>query len=258
MLSDFLKDYFKMSNRSKHATRSTDRQDHIHSFIGKEIEKVLDKDKYYVKYKDSKEHPGELKFKGPLFDKKTDITVHRRSDDRVVAAIPIKMIHSNYKQNWKNYFEQMVGETVNLRLMGVKVYNFILKRKNTPYYTNGKKTISRIEYNKGDDISIQAYDDFASFQEGKMTNGIIFMEVDFMDTKTIEKYVSTKERKIIIDDEVWTQIHNDIVNGFENEEIEVKYPFIGNVNNALTFEEFISKIKKDIEEESEDRIIFVN
>lgn len=50
---------------------------------------------------------------GRYFDKKVDITFYKGG--LPVAGLGVKMVMQNYAQNANNYFENMLGETANLR-----------------------------------------------------------------------------------------------------------------------------------------------
>ena len=72
---------------------------------------------------------------GKYYDKTVDVAVKETGDDnpRVVAVASFKFVTSNYKQNSVNYFEHLLGETANLRRVGVGFAHLLVLRKNMPY-----------------------------------------------------------------------------------------------------------------------------
>ncbi len=78
----------------------------------------------------------EAKFDGKYYPKKLDVAVFK--DDKIIATISFKFVTSNYKQNANNYFEQLMGETANIRRRGAAFAHFVVFRGDTPYYAKEK------------------------------------------------------------------------------------------------------------------------
>ena len=55
----------------------------------------------------------EYKFEGKYYGKDLDITILK--DNKPISALGFKFVTSNYKQNSNNYFENMLGETANVK-----------------------------------------------------------------------------------------------------------------------------------------------
>ena len=73
---------------------------------------------------------------GKYYNKTVDVAVEKTDvhfHTRVVAIASFKFVTSNYKQNSINYFEHMLGETANLRRVGVGFAHLLVLRKNMPY-----------------------------------------------------------------------------------------------------------------------------
>ena len=73
---------------------------------------------------------------GKYYDKTVDVAVEKIGADnnaRVAAVASFKFVTSNYKQNSINYFEQLLGETANLRRAGVGFAHLLVLRKGMPY-----------------------------------------------------------------------------------------------------------------------------
>lgn len=60
--------------------------------------------------------------------------------NKPIAAIGLKFVTSNYKQNNVNYFENMLGETANLRRKNYGYAQVIIIRKEIPYKSKSGKT----------------------------------------------------------------------------------------------------------------------
>lgn len=71
---------------------------------------------------------------GRYVDKKTDITVFY--GDEAVAGIAIKFVMQNYSQNSNNYFENMLGETANIRSKHIPYFQIFVIPDKMPYYDN--------------------------------------------------------------------------------------------------------------------------
>ena len=69
--------------------------------------------------------------------KRVDITVKHRG--KAVAGIAVKFAMQNYAQNSNNYFENMLGETANIRCAKYPYFQIFIVFDKLPYYNNGKK-----------------------------------------------------------------------------------------------------------------------
>ncbi len=84
----------------------------------------------------------EAKVTGRYYDKKVDITISKNNE--YIAGIGVKFVMSNYSQNSNNYFENMMGETVNLRMTQFKYYQIFVIFDRLPYFKDGGR-IQKIE-----------------------------------------------------------------------------------------------------------------
>ena len=80
----------------------------------------------------------EKQIEGQYYAKRVDIAVI--NDNKPIAAIGLKFVTSNYKQNNVNYFENMLGETANLRRNNCGYTQVIVIRKEMPYKLKSGKT----------------------------------------------------------------------------------------------------------------------
>ena len=72
---------------------------------------------------------------GRYMDKKVDVTVLH--DGNPVGGIAVKFVMQNYSQNANNYFENMLGETANIRAARCPYFQVFIIPDKIPYYTNG-------------------------------------------------------------------------------------------------------------------------
>ena len=94
---------------------------------------------------------GEAKINGKYYPKNLDISVIK--NDKVLTTISFKFVTSNYKQNANNYFENLLGETANIRRVNVGFAHFLVLRAKTPYYDKNKGNL------RGKTIKIETIND---------------------------------------------------------------------------------------------------
>ena len=74
----------------------------------------------------------ESNIKGRYIDKKVDITIFHQC--QVIAGIGVKFVMQNYSQNSNNYFENMLGETANIRCSNIPYFQIFIIPDKLPYY----------------------------------------------------------------------------------------------------------------------------
>ena len=74
----------------------------------------------------------ECNIEGRYIDKKVDITILRNGI--ITAGIGVKFVMQNYSQNSNNYFENMLGETANIRCSNVPYFQIFIIPEKSPYY----------------------------------------------------------------------------------------------------------------------------
>lgn len=79
----------------------------------------------------------EGKLAGRYMEKTTDVLISKNKDD--VAGIGIKFVMNNYSQNSNNYFENMLGETANIRTNNKAYFQILILPEEVPYYDSNKK-----------------------------------------------------------------------------------------------------------------------
>lgn len=78
----------------------------------------------------------EAKIEGKYYPKDLDIAIFK--NNKIVATVSFKFVTSNYKQNANNYFENLMGETANIRRQNIGFAHFLVLRGHTPYYSKNK------------------------------------------------------------------------------------------------------------------------
>lgn len=86
----------------------------------------------------------EFTVRGRYVPKRVDITIFKQ--DKVAAGVAVKFVMQNYSQNSNNYFENMLGETANIRAAGYPYFQIFIIQDQLPYYRRDtQKTIQRWE-----------------------------------------------------------------------------------------------------------------
>lgn len=103
----------------------------LHGAISEDLKERLNDISYSVYslgYGAGKEH----KINGRYVDKTVDITIAERN--MPVAGIAVKYVMSNYSQNSNNYFENMLGETANIRCAKIPYFQIFIIPDKIPYF----------------------------------------------------------------------------------------------------------------------------
>jgi hypothetical protein len=142
-LNKTLQDVFASNLSSgKNSARSTEKLKIIHSFISDSLKKCLNDKSLSLYSIRPGVSGGEKDFTGRYMEKAVDIAVCK--GDKQIAAIGFKFVLSNYQQNSNNYFENMLGETANLRCNKIPYFQVLVLLQELPYYQNGGM-ISKME-----------------------------------------------------------------------------------------------------------------
>lgn len=102
----------------------------LHGKIAEDLANCLGGD-YEIKslgFADGKEG----KIQGRYINKNVDITIYR--NNRPIAGIGVKFVMQNYAQNSNNYFENMLGETANIRSNNIPYFQIFIIPEKLPYY----------------------------------------------------------------------------------------------------------------------------
>jgi hypothetical protein len=111
--------------------RSNEKLKILHAKIASDLAILLGKD-YVVKslgIGDGKESV----IIGRYIEKVVDIAIENKNGNSV-AGIAVKFVMSNYSQNSNNYFENMLGETANIRCAKIPYFQIFIVPCEMPYY----------------------------------------------------------------------------------------------------------------------------
>lgn len=113
-------------------SRSTSKLKPLHGAIATDLAAVLG-DAYEIKslgYAEDKES----QIEGRYICKKVDITIIHKATNKVAAGIGVKFVMQNYAQNSNNYFENMLGETANIRASSTPYFQIFIIPEVLPYF----------------------------------------------------------------------------------------------------------------------------
>lgn len=119
----------------KTSSRSNEKLKILHRAIAKDLlNRLCVENKNYEIYALGLEgvYGREASLNGRYMDKKIDIAI--KLGDEFVAGIGVKFIMQNYAQNANNYFENMLGETSNIRSAGFLYFQIFIIPEHLPYY----------------------------------------------------------------------------------------------------------------------------
>ncbi|MEM3786413.1 MAG: hypothetical protein QXZ59_03435 [Nitrososphaeria archaeon] len=113
----------------------------LHGFIANDIKLLLEncnpKLNFEVISLNSNDDGTEEQVEGRYYPKKIDIVI--KINNEIIAGIGLKFIMSNYYQNANNYFENMLGETANIRSINLKYFQIHIIPYELPYFDNKNK-----------------------------------------------------------------------------------------------------------------------
>jgi hypothetical protein len=114
-------------------SRSTAKLKTLHGHIARDLQELFGRE-YTIQsqgFGDDKE--GNIN--GRYYPKNVDITVQKNG--KPVAGYAVKFVMRNYSQNSNNYFENMLGETANIRANSVPYFQIFIIFEQVPYYKSG-------------------------------------------------------------------------------------------------------------------------
>lgn len=119
------------------SARSNEKLKILHGDIAKDLIKKLGKD-FEIKSLGVGECK-EGKLAGKYMEKVVDILISKNKKN--IAGVGVKFVMNNYSQNSNNYFENMLGETANIRSNKKNYFQIIILPEEMPYYDkNGEIT----------------------------------------------------------------------------------------------------------------------
>ena len=121
-------------------SRSTAKLKPLHGAIAEDLAQRLGKN--YDVWSQGYGQDREAEIKGRYMEKKVDITIKHNNSS--IAGIAVKFVMQNYSQNSNNYFENMLGETANIRCNRFPYFQIFIILDRLPYYDK-KKNIKKWE-----------------------------------------------------------------------------------------------------------------
>ena len=197
-------------------SRSTAKLKNLHGKIALDLKSKLGNN-FTIKsqgYDDDKEG----KINGRYFDKQVDITISK--NNKAVAGYAVKFVMQNYSQNSNNYFENMLGETANIRTNKIPYFQIFIIFEKVPYYKN-----SGI-FSKYDIVSQQNIDKYIKLSQDNSDmyfhtpNKMLFVIIKLKEKTENYKFKDKKEYiefyESIIDDKNLMQYSDKIIDKFDN------------------------------------------
>ena len=129
---DVVKESFK-TYLSVNTSRSTAKLKVLHGKIAKDISEQFGSE--YCVQSQGIGNDSEGSIQGRYYLKNVDITVSKKG--KPVAGYSIKFVMRNYSQNSNNYFENMLGETANIRANATPYFQIFIIFDKVPYYKSG-------------------------------------------------------------------------------------------------------------------------
>lgn len=116
-------------------SRSTAKLKTLHGGIANDLSSIFGHE-YTVKSQ-GYGNDSEGSIAGRYYDKNVDIIISKNG--KPVAGYSLKFVMRNYSQNSNNYFENMLGETANIRANSIPYFQIFIIFEKVPYYENGGK-----------------------------------------------------------------------------------------------------------------------
>lgn len=114
-------------------SRSTAKLKTLHGHIATDLRNLLGNE--FTIQSQGYEDDREGTIAGRYYPKNVDITINRNG--KPVAGYAIKFVMRNYSQNSNNYFENMLGETANIRANAIPYFQIFIIFDKVPYYEKG-------------------------------------------------------------------------------------------------------------------------
>ena len=114
-------------------SRSTAKLKTLHGHIAQDIKELFGSEYTVLSQGIGNDKEGSIQ--GRYYLKNVDITVNKQG--KSVAGYAVKFVMRNYSQNSNNYFENMLGETANIRANAIPYFQVFIIFEKVPYYKNG-------------------------------------------------------------------------------------------------------------------------
>lgn len=181
-------------------SRSTAKLKTLHGHIARDIKELFGPEYTVLSQGIGNDKEGSIQ--GRYYPKNVDITVSKRG--KPVAGYAVKFVMRNYSQNSNNYFENMLGETANIRSNAIPYFQVFIIFEKVPYYQSGgvfKKYDVLTEHNLDKYFALSKDDPSSYFHTPDKTLIVILRlkekrpSYEFIDSKDYARYY-----KSVIDD----------------------------------------------------------
>jgi hypothetical protein len=206
-------------------SRSNEKLKILHSSISNDLIDLLGPE-YVVKslnIGDGKEGA----IQGRYINKNVDIVILHNSN--VVAGIGVKFVMQNYSQNSNNYFENMLGETANIRSKNIPYFQIFIIPEKMPYYKSSG------QWDKWEEFSVRNSKKYLILSQDVADN---FLHTP---TKTLLYVVKLPEINITIKtkDEYYNYYRN-----FDNLSIIRSTRDYGSFGSSVVYNDYVNYINK--------------
>ena len=170
----------------------------------------------------------EMKLDGRYIDKVVDITILKGTQP--IAGIGVKFVMQNYSQNSNNYFENMLGETANIRCANIPYFQIFIIPDKLPYYKN--------------DGTIQKWEEFTRHNSSKyitLSNDDIQTSIH-TPTKTLLFVVHFPEIRIHVQDKNEYKRYYEQDESFEVCESPIEYGTFSSAVIHNDYDDFANKV----------------
>ncbi len=133
LLGDKISESFESFIQSG-TSRSTAKLKPLHGAIAEDIAARRGKD--YAVLSQGYGMGREASIEGRYLEKRVDIAICENATMRRIAGIAVKFVMQNYSQNSNNYFENMLGETANIRAAHHPYFQIFIIPDKLPYFKN--------------------------------------------------------------------------------------------------------------------------
>ena len=206
----------------------------LHGKIAKDIQEALGRNFTILSqgYGEDKE----IYVEGRYYPKRVDITV--KYEGHPVAAFGVKFVMRNYSQNSNNYYENMLGETANLRANHIPYFQIFIIFDKVPYYKKGG------EFSKYDNFSEHHIEKYIKLSHDNPDTSIHTPD------KTLIMVLNLKEKSPnyrFISEQDYAEYYSTHIN--DNELITYSNEITNNFGEGVIlndYEDFISKSKSII------------
>lgn len=179
-------------------SRSTAKLKTLHGHIAIDLKEKLGSE--FSVYSQGYGNDKEGSIVGRYYPKNVDITICKSG--KPIAGYAIKFVMRNYSQNSNNYFENMLGETANIRSNAIPYFQIFIIFDKVPYYKKGGR------FKKYDTISAHNLDKYLALS--KDDPSVFFHTPD----KTLVVLVKLKEKApnyLYINEEDYASYYQSVI-----------------------------------------------